>query len=652
MKSAPEVRLQATPIQAIHRLMKRSKRDSETHEGGRHDEPHLDVTMARNCPPEMIAGFTWAACRHGQAVYFEPQSAQISPSDLLSSNSLLMLRPLATAFAARPQPHYPLASSEDTPVRFCFSLLLFLCALAPQVQAQAVLNANPGPSNNGGAVGSAIFFDVEASTGIVLTGLSTATTTPQNGAFSVRISTRAGTALGGTANTGPGSSSAGWTVLGTAVGTQGSTGEVSLPIAIPEISVAAGQVVGVAVEFLDTEPRYVGTGTPPLATYANANLTLRTGDARQLPFATGSAFFSSRELTGSISYRLADPVLPANPGPRNNSGGATSGLFFDLQSGTGAVVNGMTIASLAAPGADFQFEVHTRNGTALGNASTSGPATSSAGWTLRGIVNARQGPGEISLPIDLPALVVTPGQTLGVGLRFLGTGPGYFGTASPPLETYSSPGLTLVTGQALSSPFNTGGAVFTSRALIGSLSWRPPGSQLSAAPGPSNNGGAFGYGLFMDLQGVTDSVITGFSTATTAAPNTSFQVQVYVRAGTTLGGTATTGPTSSSEGWTQFATVTGQQSATGQVSLPIIIPDLSISAGQTIGIGLIFVDTTPSYVGTGTAPPTTYSNTNLRLITGEAKSTPFVSGGSFFSSRQLLGQVYYRSETMFRDGFE
>lgn len=536
-------------------------------------------------------------------------------------------------------------------MRVCLALLWFLLALAPPIHAQAVLTANLGPSNNGGAVGSAIFFDVEAFTGITLSGLTTATLATPNSTFNVRISTRAGTALGGPVGSGPGSSNAGWTVLGTVAATQGS-GEMSLPIAMPEVTVAAGQVLGVAVEFLDTSPRYVGTGTPPIANYGNVNLALRTGDARQIPFTTGGTFFSSRELTGSIIYRLADPVLPANPGPANNFGGIDSGLFFDLQSSTGAVVDGMTIANQTPAGGNFQFEVYTRNGTALGNVVGSGPATSTAGWTPRGIANARQSSGQISLPVSLPSLVVAPGQTLGVGLRFIGAGPSYFGSGNPPLETYASPGLTLVTGQAMSAPFTTGGTVFGSRALVGSLSWRPPGSQLAASAGPGNNSGTNGFGMFMDLQGVTDGVVTGFSTASDAVANANFQMQVYTRLGTALGSTATTGPASNAAGWNLHAVVTVKQSATGELSLPITIPNLPILAGQTIGMALIFVDAAPRYVGSGLTTPTTYSNSNLRLTTGEVKSTPFVSGGSFFVSRQLLGNVYYRADVLFRNGFE
>ncbi len=537
-------------------------------------------------------------------------------------------------------------------MRHWIALLLTLLLWQTQpLHAQAILNANAGPSDNGGATGSAIFFDVEANTGVVITGLTTASAATPGSSFTLRIRTRAGTALGGPVGTGSGSSEAGWTVHGTVTATQGS-GEISLPVSIPELPIAAGQVLGVAVEFVDVGSSYFGLGSKPLETYSNTNLILRTGDARTVPFTINGEFFTSRALIGSIQYRLAEAELPANPGPSNNNGAVNSGVFFNLQSATGAVVTGMTTASQTPAGGNFQIEVFTRDGTALGNVAGSGPAHSSAGWTLRGTVDARQGPGQVSLPIALPPLSIAPGQTMGVGLRFLGSGPRYFGTASPPIETYTSPGLTLVTGQAVSVPFTTGGTLFGSRALVGSISWRPPAQQLPANAGPSNNSGAIGSGMFMDLQAENDVVITGLNTSTLAAAGADFQLQVYTRNGSTLGGTATTGPTSSNAGWTLHTTTSGRQGATGQVSLPIVIPDLAISAGQTVGVALVFLDASPTYVGTGTGPVTTYSNANLRLITGEAKSLPFTTTGNYFVSRQLLGSVFYRADLVFRDGFE
>jgi hypothetical protein len=158
--------------------------------------------------------------------------------------------------------------------------------------------------------------------------------------------------------------------------------------------------------------------------------------------------------------------------------------------------------------------------------------------------------------------------------------------------------------------------------------------------------------MFMDLQAVSNVVVTGFNAATLALPNASFQVQVFTRNGSTLGGTSSTGPTSSSAGWTLHATVAGTQGATGQVSLPLVIPDLPINAGQTIGIGLVFVNIGQSYVGAGVSTPATYTDSILRLTTGEVKAAPFTTSGAYFVSRELLGNIFYRSDAVFRNGFE
>jgi hypothetical protein len=114
-------------------------------------------------------------------------------------------------------------------------------------------------------------------------------------------------------------------------------------------------------------------------------------------------------------------------------------------------------------------------------------------------------------------------------------------------------------------------------------------------------------------------------------------MQVYTRLGTALGSTATTGPASNAAGWNLHAVVTVKQSATGELSLPITIPNLPILAGQTIGMALIFVDAAPRYVGSGLTTPTTYSN-SICDRPGEVKSTP--SSAVSFVSRQLLGNVY------------
>lgn len=171
--------------------------------------------------------------------------------------------------------------------------------------AQAVLNANPGPANNGGSPNWAIFFDVTnlGSLPLNVIEMTSANTGAAGAAFNVEVFTRVGSGLGGPVTSGPGSSPAGWSSLGIVGATQGGTANgVSLPIDIPDILVNPGATVGVAVRFTVVGRRYFGTGSPPLGTYSDGTLQLVTGDARSAPFTTTGSWFSSRELVGSLTY--------------------------------------------------------------------------------------------------------------------------------------------------------------------------------------------------------------------------------------------------------------------------------------------------------------------------------------------------------------
>lgn len=536
------------------------------------------------------------------------------------------------------------------------STLFGLLLLLPQLSfAQAVLNANQAASNNGGSLGSALLFDLQATTGVVITGFTTASLAAPGTTYTVRVHSRGGSALGGPVAAGVGSSAAGWSLLGTVTAIQGA-GEVSLPVSIPDLRIAAGQKRGIALEFVGAGPRYFGTASPPLEVYSNSNLTLTTGDARSAPFTTTGTWFSSRALIGSIRYRLEAPVLQANPGPNNNGGSMDSGMFFNLQSSTGAVVTGLTTDSTALANTPYQIDVHTRTGTALGNVTGTGPATSTAGWTLRGTVSATQGEAANgrSLPIVLPPITVPAGDTVGVGLVFRGAAPRYFGTGVSSLENYGNANLSLVTGEAMTTPFSTSSVVFTSRALVGSLTWRPAtNAQLDANPGPSDNGGVTGSGMFLNLAADAPATVNALRVATTTPANGTFAFEMYTRLGNVLGGGLATGPTSSPLGWVLHASVTAQQGATGEVSLPISIPDLVVAGGQTLGLALVFPNSAPRYVGSGISAPLTYGNPLLRVTTGEARSIPFTTGGTFFASRELIGTLYFNSaDLIFRNGLD
>lgn len=180
-----------------------------------------------------------------------------------------------------------------------------LATLAASASFAQVLNAHAGPANNGGSPGWAMFFDLTATNTLNVTHLTTANTGGVGAAFSVDIFVRTGSGLGGPVASGPGSSSAGWTLLGNAAATQGGTASgVSNLIDIPDILVGAGQTVGVAMRFNVVGPRYFGTGTPALSNFSDSNLLLVTGDARSAPFTTTGSFFSSRAMVGQLNYTV------------------------------------------------------------------------------------------------------------------------------------------------------------------------------------------------------------------------------------------------------------------------------------------------------------------------------------------------------------
>jgi hypothetical protein len=174
-----------------------------------------------------------------------------------------------------------------------------------------VLFTNPGPANNGGSPGWAMFMNLIADPGytVTITDMTTASTAAASATYSVEFFTRAGNALGGPVASGPGSSSAGWTSLGTVTVTQGAIASgVSLLFSTPTIVITPGDTVGLALQFTGVGPRYFGTGTPPLETYTNTGLTVVTGDGRSAPFTPTGSFFSSRAHVGEIHYDAVVPV--------------------------------------------------------------------------------------------------------------------------------------------------------------------------------------------------------------------------------------------------------------------------------------------------------------------------------------------------------
>jgi hypothetical protein len=189
-----------------------------------------------------------------------------------------------------------------------------------------------------------------------------------------------------------------------------------------------------------------------------------------------SVLLTAGALVAGSDLAFSQIILNAHAGPANN--GLSSGnaaMFFDVTASTpGVTITEMTTAATAAAGAAFTVEVFVFNGSGLGGPVGSGPGSSPTGWTSLGTAPATQGAttNGISLPIDIPDIVLTQGQVTGVAIRWVSTGgPRYLGTGAPPLSVFSDANLSLTTGDARSAPFTTGGSWFSSRALVGSLTY-------------------------------------------------------------------------------------------------------------------------------------------------------------------------------------
>ncbi|NUP95539.1 MAG: hypothetical protein HUU28_05175 [Planctomycetaceae bacterium] len=231
------------------------------------------------------------------------------------------------------------------------AVALFALASAT-ASAQTVINANPGPANNGGSPNWAMFFDVAATGGdFLVTELTTASNAGANVQYSVEVLVYTGSGLGGPVASGPGSSPVGWTSLGTVSATQGATASgISLPIDIPDITVLNGQTTGVALRFTGAGPRYFGTGTPAYSVYSDANLALTTGDARSAPFTTTGSFFTSRALVGSITYES----LASGPVTYCTGGTTTSGCVASISADAQPSVSAANACNIAVASVEGQ----------------------------------------------------------------------------------------------------------------------------------------------------------------------------------------------------------------------------------------------------------------------------------------------------------
>lgn len=168
-------------------------------------------------------------------------------------------------------------------------------------------------------------------------------------------------------------------------------------------------------------------------------------------------------------------------------------------------------------------------------------------------------------------------------------------------------------------------------------------SVLVANPGPANNGGSAGWGMFFDVTaGAAPIELSHMTTASDASAGAGYSIEFFIRSGSGLGGPVGAGPGSSSAGWTSVGIASVTQGAISSgVSELFAIPSILVGAGDTVGIAMIFSSAGPRYFDGGTTSYGDYSDGNLSLSTGDTRTSPFNSSGLWFSSRELVGEIHY-----------
>lgn len=179
------------------------------------------------------------------------------------------------------------------------------------------------------------------------------------------------------------------------------------------------------------------------------------------------------------------------------------------------------------------------------------------------------------------------------------------------------------------------------KALLSSVAALAPLAAISAtiSTAPANNGSG---GIFMDLTALANPLyVTSFATPFSGTTGTEAHVQVWTRAGTYVGFTA------SSDGWTLLETVTTTRQGT-TVNAPIVLANpiaLQVSQVRAVYLQCVFPETTGTgirYTGTAAAPPQTlWENSDIRLFSDTARTGFVPFGGTSFTPRCFSGDVNY-----------
>jgi V8-like Glu-specific endopeptidase len=340
----------------------------------------------------------------------------------------------------------------------------------------------------------------------------------------------------------------------------------------------------------------------------------------------GLQAFLSNPLGTSIPFSTP-PGLSTVFGA-NNQGSAGGTVFFDVVVGSAPLdVWGLdlNIRNNATPGGTYDVDVYL---TPQGRA---GKETNQSAWTRvargRGIVNPRDSVSRVVLPAPFR---LAQGVRYGVAIHLNGDDAGHAYTDGS--NNYSNLDLTIETGSASNTFF---GSNFADRSWNGRLVYarQPVVGQCHESFYASNNGGSTGGAVYFDVDifDVSTVRITDVKLNTSAAAGTPLTLNIYRRAGTSVGNHTSTG-------WVQVGTASGISAGLDLATTMTLATPFYLAGNSSQGIALVLNGGGHQYTN-GTGFNEVSWNAAMRISDGSASNVPFA--GAAFTPRVFNGGFCY-----------
>lgn len=180
-------------------------------------------------------------------------------------------------------------------------------------------------SNNGGAQGGAVYFDVSvASNNLTVNSIEVNTPDGPGGAFNINVYTTPGTSVGNETNAGA------WTLVSSGTGTVTSVDSPSLAVLSTPFTLNASTSYGLAIVMDGSHGHSYTNGTGGNQSYSNADLSMSLGKASNSPFS--APLFNPRVFNGTLIYQSAASLSISQ------TGGLASGSTFPVGTTTNTFV--------------------------------------------------------------------------------------------------------------------------------------------------------------------------------------------------------------------------------------------------------------------------------------------------------------------------